>query len=86
MKALHEDFVNQTAWQESYLEEKNELIENSTYMKISLQEYHYICRLSKRVPKAIPSMCVMTIKQDERLASNSNKSPIVVLGNLRNRL
>ena len=64
------------------MEEKEGLIANDNYVEISLQEYHRLCRLPKGVLKAIPSMCVMTIKQDEHLAPDRAKSRIVVLGNL----
>ena len=59
-KALHEDFADYLTWHESYMEEKNELIANNTCVKISLQEYHRLCRLPKAVPKALPSMSVMS--------------------------
>ena len=67
------------------MEEKNGLIANDTYVEISLQEYCRLCRLPKGVPKAISTMCVMTIKRDEHLAPDRAKSRIVVLGNLENR-
>ena len=49
------------------MEEKDGLIANDTYVEISLQEYRRLRRLPKGVPKAIPSMCVMTIARDEHL-------------------
>ena len=55
-------------------------------MEIDLQEYHRLRRLPKSVPKAIPSMCVMTIKRDKNVAPDRTKSRIVVLGNLEGRL
>ena len=66
------------------MEEKDGLIANDTYVKISLQEYRRLRRLPKGVPKAISSMCVMTIKRDEHLAPDRAKSRTVVLGNLKN--
>ena len=54
-------------------------------MEIDLQEYRRLRRLPKSVPKAIPSMCVMTIKRDENMALDRTKSRIVVLGNLEGR-
>ena len=56
------------------MEEKYGLIANDTYIETSLQEYRRLCRLPKGVPKAIPSMCVMTIKRNEHLAPNRAKS------------
>ena len=86
LKALHEDFVDHSTWHESYMEEEEGLIANDTYVVISLQEYRRLRRLPKGVPKAIPSMCVMTIKRDEHLAPDRAKSCIFVLGNLKNRV
>jgi len=49
------------------------------YRKITLGEY---CALRKKgAPKAIPTMCVLTIKKDENLLPLCAKSRIVVLGN-----
>ena len=39
LKALHEDFVERSTWHKSYMEEKDGLIANDTYVEISLQEY-----------------------------------------------
>ena len=86
LKALHEDFVDRSTWRDSYYEEKNGLLENDTYVEISLQEYRRLRRLPKSVPRAIPSMCVMTIKRDKNMAPDRAKSRIVVLGNLEGRL
>ena len=86
LKALNEDFVDRSTWLDSYNEEKNGLLENDTYVEISLQEYRRLRRLPQSVPKAIPSMCVMTIKRDENMAPDRAKSRIVVLGNLEGRL
>ena len=85
LKALHKNFVDRSTWHESYMEEKDGLIANDTYVEISLQEYCRLCRLPKGVPKAMPTMCVMTIKRDEHLAPDRAKSRIVVLGILENR-
>ena len=86
LKALNEDFVDRSTWLDSYNKEKEGLFENDTYVEISLQEYRRLRRLSKAVPKAIPSMCVMTIKRDENMAPVRAKSLIVVLGNLEGGL
>ena len=85
LKALHEDHVDRSTWLASYYEEKNGLKDNATYVEISLQEYRRLRRLPKSVPKAIPSMCVMTIKRDEHMNPDRAKSRIVVLGNLEHR-
>ena len=72
-------------WRESYLEEKNGLRDCGTYVEISYQEYPRLCRLPNSVPKAIPTMCVLTVKRDENLNPDRPKSRIVVLGNLEGR-
>ena len=36
LKALNEDFVDRSTWLDSYNEEKNGLLENDTYVEISL--------------------------------------------------
>ncbi len=40
---------------------------------------------NKGAPKAIPTMCVLTIKKDEQLLPLQAKSRIVALGNLEER-
>jgi hypothetical protein len=69
---------------ESYQEEKYGIESLDTYRKITLGEY---CALRKKgAPKAIPTMCVLTIKKDENLLPLRAKSRIVVLGNHEDRL
>ena len=58
LKALNENFVDRLAWLDSCNEEKNGLLENDTYVEISLQKYRRLRRLPQSVPKTIPSMCV----------------------------
>ena len=89
LKPLNEDFVDRSTWLDSYKEEKEGLLENGTYVEISLGEYRRLSRLPKAVLKtipAIPSMLVMTIKRNENMARVRAKSRIVVLGNLAGRL
>ena len=85
-KALQDDYVDRSTWWDSYLEEKQGLRECDTYEEITLQEYRRLRRLPKAVPKAIPTMCVLTIKRDENMAPDRAKSRIVVLGNLEGRV
>ena len=37
LKALNEDFVDPFTWRDSYYKEKDGLLENNRYVKISLQ-------------------------------------------------
>jgi hypothetical protein len=50
-----------------------------TYNKINLAQYRALWE--KGAPRAIPTMCVLTIKPDEMLNPHQAKSRIVVLGN-----
>ena len=54
-----------------------------TFWKITLGEYRAL--REKGAPKAIPTMCVLTIKKDEQLMPLRAKSCIVVLGNRETR-
>ena len=68
----------------SYREEKEGIQSLDTYRKITLGEYRAL--REKGAPKAIPTMCVLTIKKDENLCPLHAKSRIVVLGNHEDRL
>jgi hypothetical protein len=48
-------------------------------MKINLGKYWALCEIG--APKAIPTMCILTIKKDENLLPLRTKSRIIVLGN-----
>jgi hypothetical protein len=56
----------------------------NTYCKITLGEYRAL--REKGVPKAIPTMCVLTVKHNENLNPLPAKSPIVILGNHEDRI
>jgi hypothetical protein len=67
-------------WLQSYYEEKSGIEEDmGTFQKKSLGEFRALCE--KGAPKAIPTMCVLTIKKDEQLMPLRAKSRIIVLGN-----
>jgi hypothetical protein len=64
---------------QSYYEEKGGIKSLGTFKCLTLGEY---CALpEKGAPKAILTMCVLTIKKDEHLMPLRAKSRIVVLGN-----
>jgi hypothetical protein len=69
---------------ESYREEKQGIKSLDTYRKITFGEYCALCK--KGAPKAIPTMCVLTIKKDETLLPLHAKSRIVDLGNHEDRV
>jgi hypothetical protein len=71
------------AWLQSYYEEKGGIESLGTFRRLTLGEY---CALrEKGAPKAIPTMCGLTIKRDEQLLPLCIKSRIVVLGNHETR-
>ena len=63
----------------SFREEKSGIESQGTYVKIGLPEYRAL--RVKGAPKAIPTMCVLSIKKDEVLNPLHAKSCIVALGN-----
>ncbi len=69
---------------ESFFEEKRHIQNLDTYKKITLGEYHAL--LEKGAPRAIQTMCVLTIKKDEALHLLHAKSRFVVLGNHEDRV
>jgi hypothetical protein len=70
-------------WLQSYYEEKGGIISLGTFKRLTLGEYHALWE--KGAPKAIPTMCVLTIKKDKQLLPLRAKSQIVVLGNCETR-
>jgi hypothetical protein len=66
-------------WLQSYYKEKSGIEEMGTFWKITLGEYRAFRK--KGAPKAIPIMCVLTIKKDKQLMPLRAKSRVVVLGN-----
>jgi hypothetical protein len=77
--AFHHDNQDKTVWLDSYKEEYNGLRNNSTMDIISEEEYFSYVR--EKGVKAIPSMCIFTVKKDSRGLPIRAKSRIVVLGN-----
>jgi hypothetical protein len=66
-------------WQESYREEFDGLHKNDCFEIISEEEYQSILRSTGK--RAIPSMCIFTVKKDSIGRPCRAKSRIVVLGN-----
>ncbi len=84
LKALADSHPDREVWLNSYQEEINRIWSMNTYQKITLGEYRVL--REKVAPKAIPTMCVLTIKKDENLLPLPAKSWIVVLGNHKDRI
>ncbi len=78
LQALASTHPDPKVWLQSYYKEKDGIVEMGTFRKITLGEYRALCE--KSAPKAIPTMCVLTIKKDEQLMPLQAKSRIVVLG------
>ncbi len=83
LQALALTHPNREVWLQSYYEDKRGIEEMGTFWKVTLGEYRALCE--KGAPKAIPTMCVLTIKKDKQLIPLRAKSHIVVLGNCESR-
>ncbi len=77
--ALNASHPDRDVWLAIFREEKNGIILMDTYDTINMAQYRALCK--KGAPKAIPTMCVLTIKPDEMMRPHCAKSHIVVLGN-----
>jgi hypothetical protein len=79
LKALAKSNPNREVWLCSFFKEKWNIQSMNIYRKITLGKYRALCK--KGASKAIPTMCVLTVKRDENLNPLRAKSWIVVLGN-----
>ena len=84
LSGLHPSHPDRETWLASFREEKSGIESQDTYVKIGLPEYRAL--RAKGVPRAIPTMCVLSIKKDEMLNPLRAKSRIVVLGNHEDRV
>jgi hypothetical protein len=84
LRALADSHPDCKVWLQSYYEEKQGIKSLGTLKKITLGEYWGFCK--KGAPKAIPTMCVLTIKKDENLLPLQAKYRIVILGNHEDRV
>ncbi len=83
LQALASTHPDREVWLQTYYEEKGGIEEMGTFRKITMGEYRAF--REKGAPKAIPTMCVLTIKKDEQLMPLQAKSRVVVLGNCEGR-
>ena len=79
MQALVDTHPDHEVWLQSYYEEKGSIEQLGTIQKLTLGKYRVLWE--KGVPRAISTMCVLTIKRDENLLPLRAKPHIVVLGN-----
>jgi hypothetical protein len=68
----------------SFREEKDGIKLQDTYNVLTLKQY--CAYRTQGAPRAIPTMCVLTIKPDEMLRPHRAKLRIVVLGNHEERI
>ena len=79
LSALAPTHPDRNVWLASFWEEKNGIKLQDTCNVLTLEQYH--AYRAQGAPRAIPRMCVLTIKPDEMLRPHRAKSRIVVLGN-----
>jgi hypothetical protein len=72
LKALADSHPDRDVWLASFFEEKRGIQSLNTYKKITLGKYWAL--REKSAPRAIPTMCVLTIKKDEQLRPLCAKS------------
>ena len=84
-KSLDPSNPDHQVWLNSYNEEKQGLIYHEVYEKISKSQYLALKRAGK-IPKSIPSMCILVVKNDKDGKQLRSKYRIVVLGNFEDRL
>ncbi len=64
-------------WMRSFWKEKDSIISMDTYDTITLAQYRAL--REKGAPRAIPSMCILTINPDKMMNPHCAKSCIIVL-------
>ncbi len=84
LKALADSHPDREVWLQNYYKEKQGIKSLRTFRKITLGKYRAL--REKGAPRAIPTMCVLTIKKDKNLLPLNTKSCIVVLGNHEDRV
>jgi hypothetical protein len=82
VKALHKNNPDKAVWLDSYREEYDGLMSNSTFDVISEEEFR--CLQKHYGIRAIPSMCIFTVKHHNGVPTRA-KSRVVVLGNLEQK-
>ena len=84
-KYLYPSNPNCQVWLDSYNEEKQGIIDHEVNNKISKSQYFALKRAGK-IPKAIPFMCALVMKNNKDGKPLRAKSRIVVLGKFEDRL
>jgi hypothetical protein len=84
LTTLHHSHPDHDMWLASFREEKSGIKSQNTYVKISLTNYRAL--RAQGAPRAIPTMCVLSNKNDEMINPLGAKSRIVVLCNHQDRV
>lgn len=84
LQALADNHPDRELWLNSFYEEKDSIKSMNTYRKITLGKYRALHE--KGASRAIPTMCVLTIKRDENLLPVRAKTRIVVFSNHEDRV
>jgi hypothetical protein len=79
LTALTPTNPDRETWLHSFHEEKDGIKSQDTYEVINLAQYRAL--RTQGAPKAIPTMCVLTIKPDKMFRPHRAKTRIVALGN-----
>ncbi len=79
LAGLHPSHPDRDTWLASFRKKKSGIQSLDTYNKITLAKYRTLH--AKGAPRAIPTMCVPSIKKDKMLNPLHAKSRIVVLSN-----
>jgi hypothetical protein len=84
LTALADKHPDRDIWMRSFWEEKDTITSMDIYNTITLAQY---CALrEKGALRAIPTMCILTLKPDKMMNPHCAKSCIVVLGNHKDRI
>jgi hypothetical protein len=84
LSALDPTHPDRSVWLASFREEKDGIKSQDTYNVLTLEQYP--AYHAKGAPRAIPMMCVLTIKPNEMLRPHRAKSRILVIGNHEERI
>ena len=83
LQSLTASHPDREVWLQSYYKEKNGIESLGTFKCLTLGEYQALHK--KATPKAILTICILSIRKDEHLMPLQAKSWIVVLGNCESR-
>ena len=84
-KSLEPSNPERQVWIDSYNEEEQVLFDHEVYEKIPQSQYLALKR-EGRLPKAIPSICILVVKNDKKGKHLRANYHIVFLGNFEDRL